>query len=72
MATTLDLGAMTTADKLQLMDELWQNLSAEVPAIDSPSWHGDVLAERERLVAAGDEVFIDWEDAKKQLRAELG
>ena len=29
MTTTLDLEKMTTAAKLQLMEELWQNLSAE-------------------------------------------
>lgn len=71
MATTLDLGGMTTADKLQLMESLWQDLAAEDSAIESPSWHGDVLAERERLNTSGQEKPVDWEEAKKQLRAEL-
>jgi hypothetical protein len=71
MATTLDLGEMTTADKLQLMENLWQDLTSEDSAIKSPSWHGDVLAERERLITSGQEKPVDWEDAKKQLLAEL-
>jgi hypothetical protein len=71
MTTILDLGKLSTADKLRLMEDLWQNLTTEEAEIDSPSWHGDVLAERERLIASGEEQFIDWEVAKKQLRAEL-
>lgn len=71
MATTLDLGKMTTVDKLRLMEDLWQDLSADERGIISPSWHGEVLAERERLITSGEESYIAWEVAKKQLRAEL-
>jgi len=71
MAATLDLATMTTAEKLRLMEDLWQNLSAEESDIDSPAWHDDVLAERQRLIKSGEETYIDWEVAKKQLRAEL-
>jgi hypothetical protein len=37
----------------------------------SPAWHGDVLAKRDRLIASGEEKFVDWETAKRQLRATL-
>lgn len=71
MATTLDLDRMSTAEKLRLMEDLWQNLSSDENSVPSPAWHGDVLAERQRLIASGEESYIDWEVAKKQLRAEL-
>lgn len=71
MAATLDLGSMSTADKLRLMEDLWQNLSNDDSEIASPSWHGDVLAERDRLISSGEEQFIDWDFAKKQLRREI-
>jgi Putative addiction module component len=73
MAVALDLGKMTTADKLRLMEDLWQNLAAEDLEIPSPSWHDEVLAERERqrLITSGEESYVAWEVAKKQLRAEL-
>ncbi len=71
MATTLDLQTMSTAEKLRLMEDLWQNLSTDERSVPSPAWHGDVLAERERLISSGEESYIDWEIAKKQLRAEL-
>ncbi|MEO7339562.1 MAG: addiction module protein [Luteolibacter sp.] len=71
MAVALDFGKMSTADKLRLMEDLWQDLTTEDPEIASPSWHGEVLAERDRLISSGEEQFIDWEVAKKQLRDEL-
>ena len=71
MATTVDLREMTTPDKLRLMEALWQNLSTTAEEIVSPQWHGEVLAERDRLIDSGEETFIDWETAKKQLREEL-
>ena len=71
MATTVDLREMTTPDKLRLMEALWQNLSTTSEEIVSPQWHGEVLAERDRLIESGEETFIDWETAKKQLREEL-
>ena len=71
MAVALNLGNMSTADKLRLMEDLWQDLTTEDPEIASPPWHGDVLVERDRLISSGEEQFIDWDVAKKQLRAEL-
>ena len=71
MPQAVDLGTMSTADKLRLMEDLWADLSSKGAEIPSPAWHGDVLAERERLTASGEETFIPWEAAKKQLREEL-
>ena len=71
MAVTVDLRTMSTPEKLRLMEDLWQNLSSNEVDLACPAWHGDVLAERERLTATGEESFIPWEAAKKQLREEL-
>ena len=37
----------------------------------SPDWHGDVLRDREAKIKSGEETFMDWETAKKQLRKKL-
>jgi len=71
MASAIDLHEMTTPDKLRLMEALWQDLSTNESEVASPEWHGDVLAERDRLIASGEESFIDWDIAKRQLREEL-
>jgi hypothetical protein len=71
MSTTIDLQEMTTPDKLRLMEALWQNLSTSPSEVASPEWHAEILSERDRLTDSGEEAFIDWETAKKQLREEL-
>jgi hypothetical protein len=71
MTAMTDLHAMTTLEKLRLMEALWQNLSAQDADVVSPKWHGEILAERDRLTASGEETFMDWDLAKRQLREEL-
>ena len=51
------------------MEDLWTDLSGK--EVTSPAWHGDVLAERDLLIESGEEKFVDWETAKRQLRQEL-
>ena len=34
----------------------------------SPDWHEDVLKERNRRIADGEESYLDWDDVKKQLQ----
>lgn len=53
MSATVDLQQMTVAEKLRLMEALWRDLSREDLA--SPAWHGEILAERDRLTASGEE-----------------
>ena len=69
--TATDIRQMTVPDKLRLMEALWQDLSRDDAEISSPEWHGEILAERVRLVESGEEIFMDWEMAKKLLREEL-
>ncbi len=71
MAGTVDLQQMSVADKLRLMEELWRDLSENETQVASPEWHGDVLKERDRKIASGEESFVDWEVAKKKLREEV-
>jgi hypothetical protein len=51
------------------MEALWQDLSRNADQFESPAWHGDVLREREQRVEEGKEAYIDWEAARKDLRA---
>ena len=71
MNSTVDLQLMTVPDKLRLMEDLWRDLSRNEADLASPEWHGTVLAERERKLASGEDSLVDWETAKKQLRAKL-
>jgi hypothetical protein len=64
----LPLDEMTDEDKLQTMEALWESLSADPAAIESPAWHEEELRERERKIASGEAKFIDWEKAKADIR----
>lgn len=68
----LPLEQMSRAEKIMAMEALWENLSRDDAALESPPWHAEVLAATEKRVAAGQEQFVDWEAARRQLRKRLG
>lgn len=71
MEAVLPLDQMTTAEKLRAMEALWADLSRNADDFESPAWHADVLRERDQRIAEGKESFVDWEEAKRQLRERL-
>lgn len=54
--------------QLQLMEELWADLSRDEAAFDSPAWHEDAVRETAARFEAGEEKPLDWAAAKRQLR----
>ena len=68
MAISLPLHEMTLADKLQVMEALWDDLSRDSESVVSPDWHAEILQERTDGVDQGKDSFIDWETAKAELR----
>ncbi len=68
MDIALPLEQMTVEEKLRAMEALWADLSRSADSFGSPSWHDEVLRERDRLIAEGGEVPIEWAEAKRQLR----
>lgn len=63
---------MTTEEKLQVMEQLWEDLCRDERQVASPGWHGDVLAAREARIARGEAHFSDLEEVKARLRQKLG
>ena len=64
----LPLAEMTVAEKLELMETIWADLSRDPDEIPSPAWHGEVLRERQRQLDVGEVEYLDWEDVKADLR----
>ena len=50
------------------MEALWQSLSSDPAAVESPGWHQEELAERERKIESGEAKFVEWEKAKADIR----
>ena len=64
----LPLNEMSVEEKLQTMEAIWQSLSVDSAAVESPTWHEEELAERERKIVSGEAKFIAWEKAKADIR----
>jgi hypothetical protein len=68
MKLTIPLDKMTTAEKLQAIEEIWTDLQRASEEIPSPGWHADVLTAREERVREGRSQFADWSTAKSRIR----
>ena len=62
---------MSQEEKLRAMDVLWSSIVSSSGAYEPPAWHEAVLRERRRRVVEGDETFIPWEEATRQLQEEF-
>ena len=71
MHVNLPLEEMTIADKLEVMELLWSDISKRGDNLPSPTWHRYILSERRRLVVEGKLKFQDWDTALTELREEL-
>ncbi|MFK5923305.1 MAG: addiction module protein [Verrucomicrobiota bacterium] len=59
--------ALTTVEKLEAMEVIWESLSKNCADLPIPEWHDVILKERRELVEKGDAEYTDWAEAKKQI-----
>jgi putative addiction module component (TIGR02574 family) len=71
MAANISIDGMSVAEKLMLMEQLWEDLSRCPESVPCPQWHGDVLAQRIAAVREGRSSFVAWDEAKRRLRERL-
>ncbi len=64
----LPLSEFTYEQKLDLLETLWDDLVRDKKIYKSPSWHEDVLKDREEALQAGKVKFSDWEEAKERIK----
>lgn len=67
MSTHLQIDQMTVAEKLRIMEELWEDLCARAEEVPMPEWHKELLNSRERLIETGEAQFDDWDAARKRI-----
>jgi hypothetical protein len=67
----LPLKSLSTEEKIQVMETLWDDLCRQAEGLESPAWHEDILAPRESANARGTEQFTGWEDAKRAIRNQV-
>ena len=61
---TIEIKKMSTIERLQAMEALWDSLMDEESEIESPQWHRDLIEERKRKIENGKAEFISLEELK--------
>jgi hypothetical protein len=67
MSATLDLKQMSRPEKVRLMEEIWQDLSANEQEVESPLWHGEIIAARMVKVGEGNATFLTLGELEARL-----
>jgi hypothetical protein len=67
----LPLSRLSFAQKLDLMETLWADMSRDEKKFESPAWYGSVLKEREEAYAAGKLTASEWGEAKKRIKKKV-
>ncbi len=67
----LPLSKFSVAQKLDLMEALWADLTRDEKKFKSPAWHETVLKDREEAFMAGKVTESDWEQAKKRIKKKV-
>jgi hypothetical protein len=63
-----EVSRLSKAERLQAMEWLWASLSEKPEEIESPEWHGEVLAARKAKMDSGEAKFLNIAELKKRLR----
>ncbi|MBI4988880.1 MAG: addiction module protein [Rhodocyclales bacterium] len=66
--TATGIAELPVAERLKLMETIWDSLCASDSEIESPAWHGEVLAERLRSLDSGADTVSDWKEARERVR----
>ena len=65
---TNEISKLTTREKFQLMEALWEDLRVKADQCEIPQGHMDLLDARRRAVDEGDDSILDWDRVKHSLR----
>ncbi|MEW6262424.1 MAG: addiction module protein [Thermodesulfobacteriota bacterium] len=64
----LPLSRLSLAQKLDLMETLWADLTRDEKKLESPAWHEIVLRDRAEAFSVGKVTVSDWAQAKKRIK----
>ena len=67
MSMDLSLESLSVAEKVRLLESVWQSLCKHSGDVQSPEWHREVLEERKRRLEDGRATVSSWIEAKARL-----
>ena len=69
MIDSAQIEQMSVAERLRVMDQLWDSLARRDDEIPSPDWHQDVLTERKVRAERGEAKFLTLDQVRSRLRS---
>lgn len=63
-----ELSRLTNAERIELLNAVWESIENKDDEIDSPDWHTEILAERAAKIESGEAKFITVDELKERLR----
>ena len=67
MPIELSLDTLTVAEKVRLLESVWESLCSKSGDVQSPEWHREVLDARKRRFDEGQATVSPWSEAKARL-----
>ena len=68
MPIELQLNTMSVGEKVQLLEQVWDDLCRQSGEVRSPDWHAAILNERMRQIENGTMSVSPWTEAKERLQ----
>jgi len=68
MRIELQLNTMSVGEKVQLLEQVWDDLCRQSGEVRSPDWHAAILNERMRQIENGTMSVSPWTEAKERLQ----
>ena len=68
MPIELPLSSMSVGEKVQLLEQIWDDLCRQSGEVRSPDWHAAILKERQRQIESGTMSVSPWTEAKERLQ----
>lgn len=67
MSREIPLETLTVAEKVRLLESVWDSLCGEPSDVKSPDWHREILESRQRRLEDGSATISLWTEAKALL-----
>ena len=63
-----EIKKMSVQERLTTMEHIWDSLCHEDTEPESPSWHGEVLAKRKKMMDSPDAKYLTIDQLRERYR----
>ncbi len=67
MSGDIQIDSLTFAQKIDLLETVWDSLCRDRARFQVPDWHSEILEERRMRLESGEATLVSLEDVKTRL-----